>query len=243
MVDSALKRRFSKKQMGGGTPVNIMKRVQEKGLFLIAVFANLLVQLGITYFVMENYDKLTGTKTASKSQKGKVPVRSPTFFIIVIVQFIIIFMLAWISMPSWIKFLLFSLFSGLWGYLFSVLNIDQNLVHMAIFGAMSIFATMMVVGGGLFATGIQLGIQFGLFLFYALLILIIVSVVLMFTATYSHYIKAISAISLIIFSIFIVYDTNKILQREYYGDFITASMDYYLDILNIFLDLVNLGQQ
>ena len=34
---------------------------------------------------------------------------------------------------------------------------------------------------------------------------------------------------------------NTILQRNYSGDFITASMDYYLDIINIFLDLLNLN--
>ena len=40
-------------------------------------------------------------------------------------------------------------------------------------------------------------------------------------------------------SLFIIYDTNIILQRNYEGDFITASIDYYLDILNIFISLIN----
>jgi FtsH-binding integral membrane protein len=53
--------------------------------------------------------------------------------------------------------------------------------------------------------------------------------------------KILAFISLIVFSIYVIYDTNRILQRNYYGDFITASMDYYLDILNIVLDILTLN--
>ena len=63
----------------------------------------------------------------------------------------------------------------------------------------------------------------------------------MFTGTFNMLQKAFSFIGLIIFSIYIIYDTNSILQRNYYGDFITASLDYYLDIINIFLDIVNIN--
>ena len=54
-------------------------------------------------------------------------------------------------------------------------------------------------------------------------------------------VKTLSAIGIIIFSGYIVYDTNTVLQRNYYGDFITASLDYYLDILNIFSNLTILN--
>jgi len=49
-----------------------------------------------------------------------------------------------------------------------------------------------------------------------------------------------SVFSLLLFSMYIIYDTNAILQRNYYGDFIRASLDYYLDVLNIFVDLINI---
>jgi FtsH-binding integral membrane protein len=45
--------------------------------------------------------------------------------------------------------------------------------------------------------------------------------------------------SLMVFSLYIMYDTNNILQRNYSGDFITASLDYYLDIINIFSGLLS----
>ena len=50
--------------------------------------------------------------------------------------------------------------------------------------------------------------------------------------------KGIAIAGLIIFSIYIVYDTNIILQRDSEIDFITASINYYLDIINIFNDLL-----
>ena len=45
-----------------------------------------------------------------------------------------------------------------------------------------------------------------------------------------------------LFSVYIVYDTNNILQRDYGGDFITASLDYYLDIINIFSNLLSASE-
>ena len=58
-------------------------------------------------------------------------------------------------------------------------------------------------------------------------------------ATYSQFHRYLTAIGLILFSVYIVYDTNTILQKDYYGDYITASLDYYLDIINIFVRLLN----
>jgi FtsH-binding integral membrane protein len=44
-----------------------------------------------------------------------------------------------------------------------------------------------------------------------------------------------------LFSVYIVYDTNIILQRDYGGDFISASLAYYLDIINIFSNLLSVS--
>ena len=46
------------KLMKGGAfnTVNTMKLIQEKKTFLIMIFANLIVQLGITYYILVNTD-------------------------------------------------------------------------------------------------------------------------------------------------------------------------------------------
>ena len=99
---------------------------------------------------------------------------------------------------------------------------------------------MFTVGLLITSMGITMSPKLGFILLVALLLLIIVSIVSMFMKSYDTYHKAISVFALLLFSIFIIYDTNTILQRNYLGDFITASIDYYLDILNIFINLINI---
>jgi FtsH-binding integral membrane protein len=207
---------------------SFLNLLNEKKEFLIKVFANLIAQLGITYYFMMNY----------KAD----PKNSGLYWGLVIVQFIIIIILAAVPMPSWLKFILFSLFSVIAGYTLSILRqvTDPKLIQTAVLGTMSIFGVMFLFGATLIMFGIKLGLQFAAFLFYALLLLIIVQLVTIFSGATTAFMKGITIFSLILFSIYIIYDTNNILQREYSGDFITASLDYYLDILNVFIDLVSL---
>jgi FtsH-binding integral membrane protein len=41
-----------------------------------------------------------------------------------------------------------------------------------------------------------------------------------------------------LFALFVVYDTNNILRRNYEGNFVGASFDYFADILNLFSALL-----
>jgi hypothetical protein len=161
------------------------------------------------------------------------------------VEILIILALALIPMPSWMKFILFSIFSACWGIMLSFMkvSVDPKIIQTALLGTMSIFGVMFLFGATLIMFGVKLGFQFAAFLFYALLLLIIVQIVTLFSGTSSMFIKGFSIFGLVLFSLYIIYDTNNILQREYYGDFITASLDYYLDVLNIFIDLVALNNR
>jgi FtsH-binding integral membrane protein len=212
----------------GSSSSSFLNLLNDKKEFLIKVFANLIAQLGITYYVMMNY----------KAD----PKKTGLYWGLVIIQFMIIIILALVPMPSWLKVILFSLFSVIAGYLLSILKqvYDPNLIQTAILGTISIFGVMFLFGASLIMFGVKLGLQFAAFLFYALLLLIIVQIVTLFSGSSSGFMKGLTIFSLILFSIYIIYDTNNILQREYYGDFITASLDYYLDILNVFIDLVGL---
>jgi modulator of FtsH protease len=83
--------------------------------------------------------------------------------------------------------------------------------------------------------------MFGLSLFFALLFLLIISIVQFFIIQSSFLYKILVICSLMLFSVYIVYDTNSILQRDYGGDFISASLAYYLDIINIFSNLLSVS--
>jgi FtsH-binding integral membrane protein len=205
---------------------SLFQLISEKQTFFILIFANLFLQLGLTYYTMETTD--------AKKYKNN-------YLLLVVTTFILLLVLIFIPMPSYLKVLVFLAFSYIWGLLLSSIKTNKNekQIHIAIEGALSIFGAMILVGLGLLAGGIKLGYQFGLFLFIALLLLIIARLVSRFSGSLSSMQLGLSIFGIVLFSLYVLYDTNVIFRRDYYGDFITASMDYYLDILNLFLNLLN----
>ena len=231
MVNSSLYNLLYKGQTGGKTFSKFSTLLNDKKQFLIMILANLITQLGITYYVMTN------TKVTEEDNKSLKHV------VLIIITFIILYILAIVPMPSWLKFILFSAFSYIWGIFLAFFKLkvnDDNLINMAMLGTIGIFAVMFLIGGFLLATGIELGWKTGVFLFGSVTTLIIAQIFNFFQKS-ALLTKILSAIGIVIFSCYIIYDTNTVLQRNYYGDFITASMDYYLDIKNIFIKLVILN--
>ena len=214
---------------GGASPskkISLYDLIISKKEFLLYVFSNLLLQLGITYYLMVNY-------------KGP----NVNSWIILFATLSILMIMVFVPMHSFMKFLLFCLFSALFGINFSAIierkEGNKEVIQMAILQTMSIFGVMFLFGAFLLASGIKLGVRFATFLFYSLLLLIVVKISMFFSGSISQHIIGLSIVGIILFSLYIIYDTNQILQREYYGDFITASMDYYLDIINLFINLFN----
>jgi len=236
MVNSSLYNLLYKGGQKGGIKIkstfsNFSSLLNEKKGLMIMVFANLITQLGITYYVMTN------TKVTEKDNNNL------KHWLLIIATLIIIFILALVPMPSWLKFILFSAFSYIWGILLASFKLkvnDDNLINMAMLGTIGIFAIMFLIGAFLLATGIELGLKTGVFLFVSLTILIIAQIFNIFHKS-TMLMKLLAAIGIVIFSGYIIYDTNIILQRNYYGDFITASLDYYLDIINVFIKLTILN--
>ena len=214
----------------------LFKLISEKRVFFALILATLVSQLSITYYVSENVkieDEDEGTKETKKFNSKLIGAY--------VAIFVIILILAFITMPPWLKFILFSLFSTAFGVIlgYRKSGIDPGIVKTALVGTASIFVAMFAFGVALIASGIKLGFKFGLGLLIALFFLVIVSIVQIFIAQSSLLKKILVIGSLMVFSLYIMYDTNNILQRNYYGDFITASLDYYLDIINIFSGLLS----
>ena len=233
MVNSSIYNRlYENSKMVGGAgaakKTNILKLLKEKQGFLILVLSNLIVQLGITYYIFLKTD----LQEYKKYQ-----------WLIIASLFIIIFIIALVPMPIWLKFILFCIFSVLEGLLLSILKTPDNkeLINASILSGLSIFAFFALIGTVLISIGVNLGYRFGFMLLFMLLILIIFELVNIFIVKSSAYVKMYAYIGLFIFSLFVIYDTNRMLQRNYSGDFVTASMDYYLDILNIILDVFNIN--
>ena len=80
----------------------------------------------------------------------------------------------------------------------------------------------------------------GILLFLSLLILIIIQLISICFKDLQIYNKFLAVSSLIIFMLYIIYDTNNILLKyKNNNDFcIIGTLDYYLDIINIFINLL-----
>jgi FtsH-binding integral membrane protein len=202
----------------GGAP-NIVSLVIKNRAFLAKIFANLFAQLGITYYVMEN---------------SSIPENRLMNFI---GSLILLFVIAGTNLPYWVKLILFVGFSYLIGKNYTIYKkkYGEEVIRNSILGAMGVFAIMFIVGGLLPILGEKVGIV----LFFALLSLLMARITAMFTDKTDKYKKVLSGIGIIIFALYVAYDTNNILKRAnyYQGDFVTASMDYYLDIINLFSNM------
>lgn len=205
----------------------VFNAMYEKRAFLARVFLTLFVQLCITYYVM--------------NRKTNPDANIIVLFIALIA---IVFILSAVPLPESVKLLLFTIFSYLFGLVFSKFKEDPDYnsesINVAIMGAASVFLSMMVVGIVLLAGGIRLGYKFGLLLFFSLLALIIARLVFYVTAVsgsgpkMSDIRKAFSAVGIVIFALYVLYTTNRILQKNYMDNYISASLSYYLDFINLF---------
>ena len=216
---------------GGFNPENTLQLIQEKKTFLIMIFANLIVQLGITYYMVVNADVNVLEKWHNFHRYS---------FIAYIPAFVLIFVMNF-PMPSWLRFIFFSMFSAYMGFLLNFWKkiYGLEMIKAVIFAVFGIFISLIMFAVGLLTFGIQISNRFGIVLLFALLLLIISRIIFIYAGTYSTYSKTFAILGVGLFAIYILYDTHQILQRNYYGDFVTASLDYYLDFINIMGSLLN----
>jgi FtsH-binding integral membrane protein len=199
--------------------------LHSKRKFLLLIFANLIVQLGITYYVMERINVSVYEKIG--------------FWPLFILQLCLIYVMSSLfDIHPIFKFIIFSIFSALNGLQLTNLkkNYDSQAIKAAVESALGIFGAMFAFGISLVLFGVQLGPKVGIVLLAFLIALIIARLISIVRNTAN---KLLSVITIILFSAYVIYDTNVILHRNYYGDFIAASLSYYLDIMNLFSGSLN----
>jgi FtsH-binding integral membrane protein len=206
--------------------------------FLLYVLLIVIIQLCVTYYVM-NRTHNPDTNIA-------------LIFILSIIT-IIILTTFHENIPPTFQFALFTFFSYLFGLLFyQVKQREQypiELINEVIISTISVFASMAIIGSVLLSFGIKLGFKVWLILFVGLLSLIISRLILIFTtATQENIVKLttrhklLSTLGIFLFSGYVIYDTNIILQGTYYNknEHIRAALSYYLDFINIFSNKLSL---
>ena len=189
-----------------------MSAVQKKAPFMASVFGNLIFQMFVVYKMVET--TINNVDMKDFAVRNRLILGLTTFGITLILAFA-----KSLSIP--IKFALFTLLSVVTGMLAH--NITD--IKSALLEAVAIFIAMVFAGIITVQLGYDLSIL-GMILFFALIALI-------FARLLSPGRKKYTKIATLIFALFVVYDTNSILQRNYNGDFVDATFDYFIDLVNL----------
>lgn len=181
--------------------------------FIAKVFINLLFQIMVMY-------------VSAKKSVNLIGPPSGYDLILYLLKFLLLILIAFVPMPIQIKFLLLTLFSALAGTAIRSRKSLENALKETAY----LFIILVIVG----VVSVQLGIDLrpiGIILLLSLIALLIFR--LFKLTSREDYVKLLS----IVFAIFVVFDTNNILQRDYDGDFVDATLDYFQD----FTSLMNLN--
>jgi len=206
--------------------------------FLLYVLLIVIIQLCVTYYVM--------------NRTHNPNINIALIFILSIIT-IIIMTTFHEKIPLPVQLTLFTFFSYLFGVLFYQVKqreqYSNEIINEVIISTISVFASMAIIGSVLLSFGIQLGFKAWLILFVGLLSLIISRLILILTTTTPENIdklttrhKLLSTLGIFLFSGYVIYDTNIILQGTYYNknEHVRAALSYYLDFINIFSNKLSL---
>jgi FtsH-binding integral membrane protein len=181
----------------------------KKAPFMGMVFANLIFQSLVAY------------TTAVKIDKKHVADNILKYIIASVLLILVLAVMSAYKVNIPAKFIVFTMYSIVSGALLSTRKSGLQAIREvgAIFGAMFVLGIV----------SIQLKIDVRPY--FPILALILLGVLL------SRFIgvekKNNSTIVSVLLAIFVVFDTNNIIQKDYDGDFIQASLDYFLDIINL----------
>jgi FtsH-binding integral membrane protein len=198
-----------------------MSNLQKKIPFMAGVFGHLIFQTFVAYRAAEATSGNAYMKDIARSNA----------LLIGIVGLALVLLLSLVRLPIPIKVAIFSLLAYISGMaLHNVPNLQEALLEVV-----GIFISMLVAGIFTVQMGYKLDIL-GQILFFSLLTILIARVINIYvrrTRVEERNSLIPSRIVTILFALFVVYDTNKILQRNYSGNFVNASLDYFLDIFNL----------
>jgi uncharacterized protein len=222
---------------------NFVKLMRNKKALLNCIFFTLLTQIAITMGFIKLFNATKITEQILNLYKSSFSFGVLIFLLFIISMFLIYVMIA-SSLSYSQKYIVFILFSLIEAFFLHIIlsNYSDETIQFAFYSTIAIFVSLFIFGLFVVYLGYDLG-WLGLVLFMALFVLIITQLVFMFIGNYDTYKKVFSVISLSIFVLYIIYDTNKILLKyDNTTQFcITGALDYYLDIINIFIDMLRLS--
>ena len=210
-----------------------LEKINKKKFFMMEVYLLLILQIIIAFSILHLENKINLIDNRYK------------FYGIIIFLFLIIYIMHHLNNKI-LKFIFLVLFSCCLGFLLGY-KIDgksengKELEKKSFLTTIVIFIYMIFFTFFLSSIGLKIPPYLGISLFFGLLIVIVLIFITSVSNTYPLYQKIFSGILIFLFSGYIIYDTDNILNRDYYGnDFISATLDYLLDFINIFSDILDL---
>lgn len=206
---------------------SILSILNNNGEFLKKVFLNLILQLIITAITIYLF-------------KG-ADVSFLTAFLLFIVTIIVMLLILLLNIPTVYKVLLFAIFSVCFGIIMSpVYKVNKEVLMAAIFGTLTIFILFFIFGLIITSYGYDISWMSGILLL-CLFVLIITGILSLYFGITSIGNTIYLYFGLLVFCLYILMDTNQILlNKRYRQDYVSASMGYYLDIINVFMRLVQI---
>lgn len=217
------------------------------------VFIILTVQLFITFlscfftigYFRSLYRKGVTWITATKNEKGQEDLDiewrkiKPYFYLLLVVNIISFIILLFNRENFNTSMVWFSIWSVLTGIevALALISVDENLGTKVLGITASVtFGTALV--------GLYSGVDFsfmGKFLLIALILLVIVNIFRLFVRIDGVGRKVIAMFGVVLFTLYLVYDFNKItLKDNSWINAVDISIDIYLDIINLFLYILDL---
>jgi len=206
---------------------SILTILNNNGPLLTKTFINLIFQLAIT--------ALTVYLLRNREVSGVAMIIS------FVLLFIIMFPILISNLPVIYKIILFVIFSIAFGIILSPVNkVNKEVLTASVIGTISIFVVFFILGLIITSYGYNVSWLSGILLI-SLFVLIITGLISIFCGISSTGHRVYLYFGLLVFSLYVLFDTNQILTNSIYRkDFISASMGYYLDILNIFVKLLSI---
>jgi FtsH-binding integral membrane protein len=191
--------------------------LKQKAPFMSKVFANLILQGGVAY-------------TAALQRSPHV-ARNILVYTLMFVMAVLAMIFASLSIQ--VRFFLFTIISMLFGAILGAArDLDKRVIQETLGDIVGVFVAMFVLGA--------ISVQFNVNIFPLALLLLMGLIGLMISRAVVSTEKrsAFSKAFVVVFAVYILVDTNLILQRNYSGDFVDASFDYFTDISQMFSGLV-----
>lgn len=213
--------------------VSFNKLLKKKQDLLKCVFSSLIFQLGLTAFIVFYLQENSTILNTIKSNY----LYSIALFLI---GLFIIFILSSDKLSFNTKFMFFMFFGIIQGILLGSFKqyFPEDVVKSALISTITIFIMFLCIGFTIVYFNYDIT-WMGIYLLLALLALLVYRISLIFIPVEYNLKKIMFVISILLFSIFIIYDTNVLLLKGKNKDCISFAMDYYLDILNIFSSFLN----